>query len=50
MTTKPAKYKMLPYNRQGEIDYASLDFDPNEKELPPDPWNRTAKSTKSSAF
>ena len=36
MTTKPAKYKMLPYNRQGEIDYASLDFDPNEKELPPD--------------
>ena len=36
MTTKPAKYKMLPYRRQGEIDYASLDFDPNEKELPPD--------------
>ena len=36
MTTKPAKTGMLPYNRQGEIDYASLDFDPNEKELPPD--------------
>lgn len=36
MTTKPAKYKMLPYRRQGEIDYAALDFDPNEKELPPD--------------
>ena len=36
MTTKPAKYKMLPYNRQGEIDYAALDFNPDEKELPPD--------------
>ena len=36
MTTKPAKTGMLPYNRQGEIDYASLDFDPNEMELPPD--------------
>ena len=29
MTTKPVKYKMLPYNRQGEIDYASLDFNPD---------------------
>ena len=47
MTTKPARTGMLPYNRQGEIDYASLDFDPNEKELPPD---HIAKSTKSSAF
>ena len=36
MTTKPAKYAMLPYNRQGEIDYAALDFDPDVKELPPD--------------
>lgn len=36
MTTKPAKYKMLPYRRQGEIDYAALDFNPDEKELPPD--------------
>ncbi len=36
MTTKPAKTGMLPYNRQGEIDYAALDFDPDEKELPPD--------------
>ena len=29
MTTKPAKYKMLPYRRQGEIDYAALDFNPD---------------------
>ena len=36
MTTKPAKTGMLPYRRQGEIDYASLEFDPNEKDLPPD--------------
>ncbi len=27
---------MLPYVRQGEIDYARLDFDPDERELPPD--------------
>ena len=36
MTTNTTKYKMLPYQRQGEIDYAALDFDPNEKEVPPD--------------
>ena len=36
MTTKPAKYQMLPYRREGEIDYAALDFDPNEKDVPPD--------------
>ena len=36
MTTNAVKYKMLPYQRQGEIDYASLDFDPDEKEVPPD--------------
>ena len=36
MTTKPVKHKMLPYRRQGEIDYASLDFDPDEKDVPPD--------------
>ena len=29
MTTKPSKYKMLPYRRQGEIDYSALDFDPD---------------------
>ena len=33
MTTKPIKYNMLPYRRQGEIDYAALDFDPNEKRM-----------------
>ena len=27
---------MLPYRRQGEIDYAGLDFDPNEKSPKPD--------------
>ena len=27
---------MLPYHRQGDIDYACLDFDPHERELPPD--------------
>ncbi len=36
MTTKPAKYRMLPYRRQGEIDYAALDFYPDERDLPPD--------------
>ena len=36
MVTNPAKIAMLPYRRKGEIDYASLDFDPNEKEVPPD--------------
>ena len=36
MTTNTAKYKMLPYQRQGEIDYAALDFDADEKEVPPD--------------
>lgn len=34
MTTKPAKYRMLPYRRQGEIDYSALEFDADEKELP----------------
>ena len=30
------KYRMLPYRMGGPIDYASLDFDPCEKEVPPD--------------
>ena len=30
------KYKMLPYRKGGPIDYASLDFDACEKEVPPD--------------
>ena len=30
------KYKMLPYRMGGPIDYASLDFDPCETEVPPD--------------
>ena len=32
MTTNAAKYKMLPYRRQGEIDYAALDFNPDVAE------------------
>ena len=32
----PSGAKMLPYRRQGEIDYASLEFDPNEKNVTPD--------------
>ena len=32
----PSGARMLPYRRQGEIDYASLEFDPNEKNVTPD--------------
>ncbi len=31
MTTAKPTFKMLPYRRQGEIDYASLEFNPDEK-------------------
>ncbi len=31
-----SKYRMLPYDRQGEIDYASLEFKPDQREIPPD--------------
>ena len=30
------KYKMLPYRKGGPIDYASLEFDACEKDVPPD--------------
>ena len=36
MTTRTSKYEMLPYRRQGEIDYAALDFDPDVTEPPED--------------
>ena len=36
MTTKPAKYRMLPYRRGGDIDYAALAFDPDVAEVPED--------------
>ena len=36
MTAAANKAKMLPYRRQGEIDYASLEFDPDTKHLTPD--------------
>ena len=35
MTTKP-KYRMLPYNREGEIDFSKLLFDPHERLTVPD--------------
>ena len=36
MTTRTTGYKMIPYRRQGEIDYAALDFDPDVTEPPED--------------
>ena len=36
MTSKTTKYTMLPYRKQGEIDYASLDFNPDVTEPPED--------------
>ena len=36
MTTAKSRFKMLPYRRQGEIDYASLEFNPDEKSRTPD--------------
>ena len=32
----PKAAPMLPYRRGGEIDYASLEFDPDTRETPPD--------------
>ena len=32
----PATVTMRPYRERGKIDYARLDFDPDERELPPD--------------
>ncbi len=36
MTITPPAPTILPYVPQGEIDYARLEFDPDERELPPD--------------
>ncbi len=36
MTTAKSGSKMLPYQRYGEIDYASLEFNPDEKSRTPD--------------
>ena len=36
MATKPAKYRMIPYRREGEIDYASLEFNPDVSVEKPD--------------
>ena len=36
MTTAKHGIKMLPYQRGGEIDYASLEFNPDEKSRTPD--------------
>ena len=41
-TTAPAPaITMLPYHRQGTIDYARLDYDPNEPVLKPDAMEQT---------
>ena len=31
-----SEHKMLPYRKGGQIDFANLDFDPCEREVPPD--------------
>lgn len=36
MTTARPGLKMLPYRRQGEIDYTSLEFNPDRRDGPPD--------------
>ena len=43
MATAANNAKMLPYHRQGEIDYAGLEFDPDTKHLTLTRWNRTVK-------
>ena len=34
---------MLPYRKGGQIDYASLEFDAFEKEVPPDHMEQTPR-------
>ena len=36
MTTAKSGFKMLPYQRGGDIDYASLEFNPDRRDGPPD--------------
>ena len=36
MTTAASTFAMLPYVKQGEIDYAGLDYNPDEPEPMPD--------------
>lgn len=36
MTTRTVGVTMLPYQRQGDIDYSSLEFDPDGGDRPPD--------------
>ena len=36
MTTRTVGVTMLPYQRQGDIDYSKLEFDPDLGERPPD--------------
>ncbi len=43
MTTRPTT--MLPYRRQGEIDYASLDFNPDVTEPPEDAMEQNRELT-----
>ena len=36
MTTTASTFTMLPYTKKGQIDYAALDYDPNEPEPMPE--------------
>ena len=36
MTTTASTFAMLPYVKKGEIDYAALDYNPDEPEPMPD--------------
>ena len=40
MTTAKTAFKMLPYRKQGEIDYSSLEFNPDEKNRTEDAMNQ----------
>ena len=42
---KATTFEMLPYRRQGSIDYASLDFDPDVVEVPPDAMEQNLELT-----
>ena len=41
MTTSAAGVTMLPYRRQGDIDYSKLEFDPDGGDRPPDNMEQT---------
>ena len=45
LPNKATTFEMLPYRRQGRIDYASLDFDPDVVEVPPDAMEQNLELT-----